>query len=215
MDGAWIAQLVEHSACCPARCSIAGSTLFWASSKTKRIFPLELTWVLTPFPRNSFGWEYKPRSSLRTYAFHHTLKRSWHSSPWRVNAGNKNTPSMHHPRRWNVTTSMIGLKNCQICKNLTLKNGEPQRSSWESRRRRSFLQMIKAVTAWSVQFWTRKNMQKHTYIRTHQPAPKAVYLHIFYKIWNTEIHSLIANNGSKCAKDRHPQLRKICTASLA
>ena len=34
------------------------------------IFPLELTWVLTPFPQNSFGWEYKRRSSLSTHAFH-------------------------------------------------------------------------------------------------------------------------------------------------
>ena len=36
------------------------------------IFPLELTWVQTPFPQNSFGWEYKPRSSLSTHAFHRT-----------------------------------------------------------------------------------------------------------------------------------------------
>ena len=36
------------------------------------IFALELTWVLTPFPQNSFGWEYKPRSSLCTHAFHCT-----------------------------------------------------------------------------------------------------------------------------------------------
>ena len=36
------------------------------------IFPLELARVLTSFPKNSFGWEYKPRSSLRTHAFHRT-----------------------------------------------------------------------------------------------------------------------------------------------
>ena len=34
------------------------------------IFPLELTWALTPFPKNSFRCEYKPRSSLCTHAFH-------------------------------------------------------------------------------------------------------------------------------------------------
>ena len=33
-----------------------------------------------------------------------------------------------HPRRQNVTTSMVGLKNGHICKNLT-KNGEPLRYS--------------------------------------------------------------------------------------
>ena len=32
------------------------------------------------------------------------------SCPRRVNAGNKNTPSTHHPRRQNVTTLMVGLK---------------------------------------------------------------------------------------------------------
>ena len=57
------------------------------------------------------------------------------SRPRRVNAGNKNTPSMHHPRRQNVTTSMVGLKSGDILKNLT-QNGEPQRYSWECRRRR-------------------------------------------------------------------------------
>ena len=36
------------------------------------IFHLELTWVLTPLPQNSFGRKYKPRSSLCTHAFHRT-----------------------------------------------------------------------------------------------------------------------------------------------
>ena len=40
----------------------------------------------------------------------HRLKRSGHSCPRWVNAGNKNTPSMHNPQRWNVNTSMAGLK---------------------------------------------------------------------------------------------------------
>ena len=37
-------------------------------------------------------------------------KRSWHSCPRRMNAGNKNTTSTHHPRRQNVNTIMVGLK---------------------------------------------------------------------------------------------------------
>ena len=49
----------------------------------------------------------------------HGLKRSWHSCPRQVNASNKNTPSMHHPQRRNVTTSMVGLRNVHIHKNLT------------------------------------------------------------------------------------------------
>ena len=42
---------------------------------------------------------------------------------------------MHHPWRRNVTTSMVGLKNGHIRKNLT-KNREPQSYSWEHRRRK-------------------------------------------------------------------------------
>ena len=61
------------------------------------------------------------------------LKRCWHWCPRRVNTGNKNTPSMHHPRRRNVTTSMVGLESGHIRKNLT-ENGAPQRYSWERRR---------------------------------------------------------------------------------
>ena len=61
---------------------------------------------------------YKQGSSLRK-----------HSCPRWVNASNKNTPSMHHPGRWNVTTSMVGLENGHIHKNLT-QNGEPQGYSW-------------------------------------------------------------------------------------
>ena len=36
------------------------------------IFPLELTWFKLHSPKNSFGWEYKPRSSLCIHAFHRT-----------------------------------------------------------------------------------------------------------------------------------------------
>ena len=39
-----------------------------------------------------------------------------HTCAIQVNAGNKNTPSMHHPRRWNVTTSMVGLKTIPYAK---------------------------------------------------------------------------------------------------
>ena len=75
------------------------------------IFPLELTWVQTQFAQNSFGWEYKPRSSLCTHAFHRTDSKDpdvhvldgWMPAT-------KNTPSTHHPRRRNVTTLMVGLK---------------------------------------------------------------------------------------------------------
>ena len=41
---------------------------------------------------------------------------------------------MHHPQRQNVTTSLVELKNGHILTYLT-KYGEPQRHSWEHRRR--------------------------------------------------------------------------------
>ena len=47
----------------------------------------------------------------------------------------KNTPSTHHPRRRNVTTLMVGLKNGHIRKNLT-QSGEPQRYSWGTKKKK-------------------------------------------------------------------------------
>ena len=66
----------------------------------------------------------------------HGPKRSWCSCPWRVYAGNKNTHSMHYPRRWNVTTSMVGLKKGHIRKSLT-PNGEPQLGNTEEEERKN------------------------------------------------------------------------------
>ena len=62
-------------------------------------------------------------------------------------AATKSTPSMHHPRRWNVTTSIVGLKNGHIRTNLT-QNGEPQIYSWERRRRSrsDILELLKYST---------------------------------------------------------------------
>ena len=48
------------------------------------------------------------------------------------------TPSMHHPWRRNVTTSMVGLKTGHIPKNLT-QSGKPHKYSWERGGRRLVL----------------------------------------------------------------------------
>ena len=45
--------------------------------------------------------------------------------PRRANVSNKNTPSMHHPQRQNMTTSMVG------------HNGEPQRYSWGTQKKKN------------------------------------------------------------------------------
>ena len=122
--------------------------------------------VLTPFPQNSFGWEYKPRSSLCTHVFYHM---DWkdpdiHVLDWWMPAKKTtHTPSMHHPQRRNVTTSMVGLNKTKKQSHIkgsqpewcissmiysrdtpfwsgTLdmeisQNGESQRYRWERRRR--------------------------------------------------------------------------------
>ena len=44
-----------------------------------------------------------------------------------------------HPWRRNVTTSMFGLKNGHICKNLT-QDGEPQRFSWRTQKKKEVLE---------------------------------------------------------------------------
>ena len=68
---------------------------------------------------------------MHTCISSHGLKRSWRSCPRRVNAGNKNTPSTHHPRRLNVTTLMVGLKKKTVTyAKISPKSGEPQRYSW-------------------------------------------------------------------------------------
>ena len=51
--GAGIAQPTVCWVRCSARCSIAVSTLLWASGRGD-FFPLELPWVLTPFPEIRF-----------------------------------------------------------------------------------------------------------------------------------------------------------------
>ena len=69
---------------------------------------------------------------MHTCISSHGLKRSGRSCPRWVNAGNKNTPSTHHPRRRNVTTLMVGLKKKQKTVTYTKispKSGEPQRYS--------------------------------------------------------------------------------------
>ena len=74
---------------------------------------------------------------MHTCISSHGLKRSWRSCPRRVNAGNKNTPSTHHPQRRNVTTLMVGLKNGHIRKNLTQKVVNPRDIAGERKKNKT------------------------------------------------------------------------------
>ena len=53
-----------------------------------------------------------------------------------MNAGNKNIPSTHHPRRRNVTTLMVGLKKTVTYAKISPKSGEPQRYSWGTQKKK-------------------------------------------------------------------------------
>ena len=111
-----------------ARChSVAGSILLWGHFLVEGIFPLELTYGFKLHsPQNSFGWEYKPRSSLCTHAFHRTDSKDLDAHVLDGWMPATKTLSTHHPRRRNVTTLMVGLKNGHIRKNLTQKWWTPE-----------------------------------------------------------------------------------------
>ena len=57
------------------------------------------------------------------------------SCPRRMDAGNKNTFSMHHPRIRNVTTYVVRFKTKSHTHSNLTKSGETQRYSWERRKR--------------------------------------------------------------------------------
>ena len=58
----------------------------------------------------------------------------WYDLTWKKPHGESRVQTEVYPRRRNATTSMVGLKNGHIRKNLT-KNGEPQRSSWGTQKK--------------------------------------------------------------------------------
>ena len=97
-------SLVVCWACCPALCSVVGSIFLWGEFfPVKGIFPLELTWVLTPLTQNSFGWEYKPRSSLSTHAFHHTDSKDPDIhvlDGWMPATNTRSACTIHENRMW-------------------------------------------------------------------------------------------------------------------
>ena len=66
-----------------------------------------------------------------------------------MNAGNKNTPSTHHPRRRNATTLMVGLENGHIRKNLTQKVVNPRDIAGE-RQKKKKKKKYSSADGWSM-----------------------------------------------------------------
>ena len=129
----------------PASCNVVGSILLWGEFFGRGDFSLGVNMGSDSIPQNSFGLEYKARSSLCSYAFH------------RRNSKNPDVHVRHqkHPQHAPSTKTecdylngWIKKKN-HIRKNLT-QNGEPQRSSW--RRRRRFMLLL-TLSRW-LDEWT-------------------------------------------------------------
>ena len=122
--------------------AVAGLNL-WASGRGH--FSLGVNMGSDSIPQ-LFGWESKPRSSLCTHAFHHTDSKD---PDIHVLDGwmqvTKNTPSMHHPQRKNVTASMAGLKTVTYAK-ISPKMVNPRDLPGEQRRRRNFADMCLVVS---------------------------------------------------------------------
>ena len=57
-------------------------------------------------------------------------------------------PSMHHPRRRNVTTLMVGLKNGHIRKNLTQKVVNPRDIAGERTKKKKKIVFVLALFYW-------------------------------------------------------------------
>ena len=148
-----IAQSLGCWARCPARCSVTGSTLLWASAQD---FFLGVNMGLTPFPRNSFCWEYTPRSSLCTHAFHRTDSKDPDIhvlDGWMPAAETHPACTIHEDRMWlplylNLNTHAHTQKKVTYAKiSLTMANPRDN-YSWERRRRRSTLGTL-VPEAWS------------------------------------------------------------------
>ena len=133
---------------------------------------------------------------MHTCISSHGLKRSWRSCPRRVNVGNKYTPSMHHPRRLNVTTLMVGLKKTVTYAKISSQNGEPQRYSWGTQKERkkeipivfkkaciapSCLHQESCNNAWLLLF---------TYIFSSEFS---LSVHIDYWLWFMQISDFLIN----------------------
>ena len=124
--GARTAQLVLCWTHYPAWRSITGSILLWAPGRGD--FSLRVNMGSDSIPPELFSDE-----SIRwglVCAHMHSITQtqqilifmSYMGECWQQ----KNTHSMYHPPRQNMTTSMVGLKNGRIHKNLTQKWWTPE-----------------------------------------------------------------------------------------
>ena len=134
--GAGIAQLEVCWIHCPAWCNIVSLTLLWVSGRED--FSLGVNMGSDSIPQNSFGWECRPRFSLCTHAFRHmdSYDPDVHAlDRWMLATKAHPACTIHEDGMW--LPLWLDYKTVTYAKNLTPKKyGEPQRYSWECRRRR-------------------------------------------------------------------------------
>ena len=106
--------------------SVAGSILLWGNFPVEGIFPLELTWVQTPFPPKTLSDESINRGLVCAHM--HFIARTQKILTFMAytgECGNKSTHSTHHPRRRNLTILMVGFKKTVTYTKVSFKSGEP------------------------------------------------------------------------------------------
>ena len=123
------------------------------------IFPLESASVLTPFPKTLSGVSIDRGlvcARMRSFARTQKILTFY---PWRVDAGNKNTPTMNHPRRRAVNTSLVGYppppKKKATTKNKTKRTPPKQQQQQQQKRQKK-----------------KKKTNKKPQTNKHPPPPK-------------------------------------------
>ena len=121
---------------------------------------------------------------------HMQPKKSWHSCVRWVNAGNKNTPSMHHPWRQNVTTSMVLIKRSYT--KISPRVVNLRDIAGECRRRRSMkLGVVMKYFKWSVliQFLSEIFVIKKIFGALLTASKQLSHLHAFGCLWTSLIQT--------------------------
>ena len=132
------------------------------------------------------------------------LKRSWHSCPRWMNASNKNTPSMHHPRRRNVTTSMVGFKRVTYAK-FSPKMVNPRDIAGEHRRRLGF-----QGYSWGMRWRRRSRLSKCGCMWWCVSVQSAVSL-AQQELW---LWTLLSNISTKICHTRHGSVHCVIPVAI-
>ena len=92
-----------------------------------------------------------------------------------MNAGNKNTPSTHHPRRRNVTTLMVGLKKKTVTyAKISPKSGEPRDIAGERKKEKKKKSVYAVVVCVDLNMCMNMNVHVHECIYVYNAFVYAI-----------------------------------------